>query len=180
MRRSEMLKNFGNGKAGLEIGVWKGKFSELLYHSKHPSHLTLVDPWEFIPSYEEALYGNCKMNQEEMDKVFNSVVEIFTKFPNVTIMRMDSDKAFELFQERDIKFDWIYIDGNHSYEFVKKDLENAFNVLNENGVIALDDYHSKGWWGDGVVKAVDECVAKDSNICIEVFDDNVLLYLDKE
>ena len=39
------------------------------------------------------------------------------------------------------KFDLIFIDGDHSYEGVKKDTENAFKVLkNENSIIVWHDY----------------------------------------
>jgi predicted O-methyltransferase YrrM len=38
------------------------------------------------------------------------------------------------------KIDLIFIDGNHSYEYVKSDTENAFKMLSENGVIVWHDY----------------------------------------
>lgn len=37
-------------------------------------------------------------------------------------------------------FDYIYIDGDHTYEGVKKDLWQAPRLLNEGGVIICDDY----------------------------------------
>ena len=53
-------------------------------------------------------------------------------------------------------FDWIYIDGNHLYEYVKKDLELSFQKVKSGGYIAGDDYTDGGWWEGGVKKAVDE------------------------
>tara|TARA_B110001454_G_scaffold179443_1_gene172680 strand:+ start:612 stop:1421 length:810 start_codon:yes stop_codon:yes gene_type:complete len=39
------------------------------------------------------------------------------------------------------KFDLIFIDGDHSYEGVKKDTENAFRILkNDNSIIIWHDY----------------------------------------
>lgn len=39
------------------------------------------------------------------------------------------------------KFDLIFIDGDHSYEGVKKDTENVFKVLkNDNSIIVWHDY----------------------------------------
>ena len=37
-----------------------------------------------------------------------------------------------------------------------EEIANAvkLNVLNENGIIVLDDYNLTGWWSDGVTKAV--------------------------
>jgi predicted O-methyltransferase YrrM len=62
-------------------------------------------------------------------------------------------------QFADNYFDWIYIDGNHRYEFVKHDLEMYSPKVKQHGLIAGDDYGTPGWWQDGVTKAVDEAVA---------------------
>ena len=51
-------------------------------------------------------------------------------------------------------FDLIYIDGNHLFEFVKRDIHNSLNFINYDGIIVLDDYALKGWWDDGITKAV--------------------------
>ena len=54
--------------------------------------------------------------------------------------------------------DWIYIDGNHLYEFVRDDLAAALPKLRPGGYLACDDYGHAGWWEDGVRRAVDEFV----------------------
>ncbi|MDE2028478.1 MAG: class I SAM-dependent methyltransferase, partial [Candidatus Omnitrophica bacterium] len=38
------------------------------------------------------------------------------------------------------KIDIVFIDGNHSSEYVKKDTENAFKMLSERGVIVWHDF----------------------------------------
>ena len=38
------------------------------------------------------------------------------------------------------KADSIYIDGNHEYDFVKKDLENYYPKLKDGGILAGDDF----------------------------------------
>ncbi len=55
-------------------------------------------------------------------------------------------------------FDWIYIDGNHLYEYVKQDLELYYGKVKTGGLITGDDYFQGGWWNGGVVKAVNEFV----------------------
>jgi hypothetical protein len=45
-----------------------------------------------------------------------------------------------LMKELKEKFDYIYIDGDHTYEGVKKDLEQAPRLLTKNGQIICDDY----------------------------------------
>jgi hypothetical protein len=49
--------------------------------------------------------------------------------------------------------DVIYIDGNHSYEFIKEDIKTWWEKIPEGGVLAGHDYSSA--WPD-VKRAVDE------------------------
>ena len=52
------------------------------------------------------------------------------------IYRLTSD---EFFMKNNKKFDVIYIDGSHKSNDVKKDFLNAIEVINQNGLIILDD-----------------------------------------
>jgi hypothetical protein len=56
-------------------------------------------------------------------------------------------------------YDFVYIDGLHTYEQVKKDIENYKQLIRPNGFIGGHDYHPQGW--PGVVKAVEETVGVD-------------------
>jgi predicted O-methyltransferase YrrM len=76
---------------------------------------------------------------------------------DVVIRRQTSLDAVHAFPDN--YFDWIYIDGNHLYEHVKKDLECYYPKVRPNGIIAGDDYCFPGWWDDGVTRAVDEFCA---------------------
>ena len=45
------------------------------------------------------------------------------------------------FSQLNRKFDMIFIDGDHSYDAVKKDTENAFKILkDDNSIIVWHDY----------------------------------------
>jgi len=51
-----------------------------------------------------------------------------------------SEKAFyDYFIRQDIKIDYLHIDGDHSYEGVKKDFELYSTIMNENGIITIHD-----------------------------------------
>ena len=59
----------------------------------------------------------------------------------------------------DESVDWVYIDGNHAYEFVLEDLRSWYPKVRPGGLVAGDDYDRPGaWWGDGVTRAVNEFV----------------------
>jgi predicted O-methyltransferase YrrM len=64
---------------------------------------------------------------------------------------MTSDKMFS--ELENVKFDFIYIDGDHSYEQVLRDLNNSFKVLKVGGCILVDDY---AWIKDTVRRAVND------------------------
>jgi len=51
-----------------------------------------------------------------------------------------SEKAFyDYFIRQDIKIDYLHIDGDHSYEGVKKDFELYSTIMSENGIITIHD-----------------------------------------
>jgi len=58
-----------------------------------------------------------------------------------------SERAYyDYFVRQDIKIDYLHIDGEHSYEGVKKDFELYSQILSENGIITIHDtdqnYHN--------------------------------------
>jgi len=54
-----------------------------------------------------------------------------------------SEIAFHnFFIRQDIKIDFLFIDGDHSYEGVKKDFELYSTIVNDNGIIVIHDTDS--------------------------------------
>ena len=141
----------------LEIGIHRGDFSKQLISKFNPKKLYLVDPWiaykDFI--YKNSWYGNSdKSNQKIQDKYYLDLLNYFEKDiyeKRVEVHRKTSD---DFFLTNKNLFDLIYIDGNHLFEFVKRDIFNSLRFISEDGIIVLDDYALKGWWDDGITKAV--------------------------
>lgn len=151
-----------------EIGAWKGDFSKRILKKTNPSKLYLVDPWQYVEDYENAWYGGSIGSQEGMDVIYNSVCKRFAgeiAAGQLETVRKGSAEGMESFN--DAYFDWVYIDGNHTYEFVKKDLEISWQKTKTGGFVTGDDYGLKGWWDDGVTVAVDE-FAKNMGDQVEV------------
>ncbi len=53
------------------------------------------------------------------------------------------DAYYNFFVRQDIKIDFLFIDGDHSYEGVKTDFELYSKILSDNGVIVIHDTDSK-------------------------------------
>src|SRR5260370_135132 len=122
-----------------EIGVYKGEFSRLVLERIEPVRFHLIDPWEYVsdPAYEKSWYGGrVGKDQVNMDIIYRSVCETLGSKGNVVIHRNRSADCAHLFA--DAYFDWVYVDGNHQYEFAKQDLELYFTKVKPGGFIACD------------------------------------------
>lgn len=161
--RDRLLRLLPKDSIGAEIGVWKGDFSSRMLTQVKPREMHLIDPWTFLdePAYERAWYGGDSARcQADMDDLHREVVDRFAAEISrgvVQIHRLTSQDAASLF--RDDYFDWVYIDGNHLYEFVRRDLQMYYPKVKSSGLLAGDDYGKEGWWANGVQQAVDELVA---------------------
>lgn len=145
------------GSTCAEIGVHKGDFSKRILKIVNPKVLHLIDPWKYETgeSYKFACYGGIASSQEAMDDKFRRVKKRFKTEINkgtICIHRNFSITAAKDFPDE--YFDWVYIDANHLYEFVKK--------VKKGGFLAGDDYRKHAWWKGGVKKAVDEFLEKES------------------
>lgn len=131
--RQSILSLVNPSSIVVEVGVWKGKFSSMLL-SKSPKKLILIDPWRA----EEALDGRWySQNQEFMDHIFEGVNKKFMDDDRVSIYRGTS-LSFTPAE----KYDLVYIDANHSYEYVKQDLEYWWPHIAPGGYLTGDDW---GW-----------------------------------
>ena len=87
------------------------------------------------------------------DTLHESVRKRFEGRSNFMIWRMTSEDFF--LSEAllpSIPLDWIYIDGDHSYEGCLADLGGATTILKKDGLLLGDDFGNK----PGVEKAVKE------------------------
>jgi hypothetical protein len=145
---------------GAEIGVHVGDFSQRILETARPFTLLLIDPWKYEPDpvYDRAWYGGGNSGMaEELEGRYRSVTNRFAnqiRSAQVCVLRQDSISALSALS--DDYLDFVYIDGNHLYEFVKLDLELSLRKVKPGGYITGDDYGPGNWWDGGVKKAVDE------------------------
>lgn len=171
--RLKVLSLLPPDSIGVEVGVHKGDFSAHILKLVKPKKLFLIDPWKYEPDprYRNSLYGS--QNEKEQLELDERYQQVMNRFSNeieagkVTILRQLSVEAAQQFDSNSL--DWVYIDGNHLYEFVKQDLQLYFPKIKPGGFLCGDDYGITGWWEKGVLKAVDEFKAEHPELRFKQF-----------
>jgi len=165
---------FPEGK-GIEIGVLKGEYSKLILERWTKGTLYLVDAWRHLDGYIDM---NGQDDKYHYDCLIRTCQSIKPWEDRAHIIRMDSVEAAFLFPDE--YFDFIYIDADHSYEGVVRDLNAWWPKIKKGGLFCGDDYipDDGDIWlvvGDkeeyagkfGVRKAVNEFVGKKDLVLYE-------------
>lgn len=171
--RARLLRRLPKRSVGVEIGVWAGDLSAAILRAVRPTRLHLLDPWAYAPDerYEQAWYGGARAgSQAEMDEVYERVLQRFeTEIADGTVVIHRSTSAEAVVGFEDSSLDWVYVDGNHLYEYVRTDLELFAPKVRPGGLLAGDDYGAAGWWDDGVRRAVDRFLVTQAGAYESVF-----------
>lgn len=114
--REFMVTQFAKGGVVAEVGTQHGYFARHIMDVLQPDALHVFDI-DFAPLDESGLLN---------------------AFPNVTRHLGNSPEMMAALP--DAYFDWIYIDGDHTYEGVKADLHAAAAKLKPGGFLALNDF----------------------------------------
>lgn len=152
-----IFKNLGFG-VGVEVGVERGVYSKVLVREIPGLKLYGVDPWQFYLGYRE------HVPQERLDEFFRATKERLKDY-DYQIIRDTSMNAVKRFADNSI--DFVYIDGNHTYDFVKEDIREWHKKVRKGGIVAGHDYGNNVYMQSGgqkqvmrVKQAVDEWVAE--------------------
>lgn len=129
-----------------------------------PKEIFEIGTYNGFTTYHFALNSSddCKIYTLDLPSGFNAnglkgysyddlmVVELSMKYAQNRIFHKYSEKVKinELFGDSSSfdfspyvgRMDLVFIDGNHSYDFVKSDTENALKMLSDNGIIIWHDY----------------------------------------
>ena len=136
--RRQLLEKMPTNASCVEIGVWKAEFSEHINQVTQPSQLVLIDPWAFQPDFPLRMFGgSVAKTQTDMDAIYQEVCQKMGG-DHIRIIRKMSQDAVTDFP--DGFFDWVYIDGNHYYDYVLQDLKAWFPKVKPGGYLTGDDY----------------------------------------
>lgn len=140
--RFDILKRLPRHGRVAEVGVDSGDFSVCILETAMPSELMLID----IDTGK--ITAKNRRNLEA-----SGVAQI-----------MQGDSSTKITELEDESMDWIYIDGDHKYDGVKKDIEAALRKVKMNGLLVFNDYtvwSPQSMGHCGVARAVNELCISD-------------------
>jgi len=139
--REAILLQMKKGGIVAEVGVQEGVFSKSILQICEPKELHLIDYFLTNFSIEKKYKSEIAAGQVKLHESDSSVA--IRKFP-------------------DEYFDFIYIDADHTYPGVQRDIQAATTKIKQDGFLLFNDYT---YWSPcecinyGVVQAVNElCV----------------------
>lgn len=119
---------------GVEIGVRRGEYTIYILEGLPIERLYLIDPYKIYDGIDEPRnfgYWDKENNLKIMTE------DILDKYPNTTLIRK---KAEDAVNDIPNNLDFIYIDGNHHYEYIKKDIELYYPKVRKGGIFGGHDY----------------------------------------
>jgi len=127
-------------KIGAEIGVDTGRFSKVILDNIKGVKLYLVDSWA---------QGNYKRTGD--DRCEQTLFRLKAFKEQITIIKNISTEAVK--QVKDESLDFVYIDGDHTFDYVVTDIIEWAKKVKKGGIISGHDYYH--FRDAGVIEAVD-------------------------
>lgn len=139
-------------KVGVEVGAERCRFSKIICQVNPQLKLYAVDCWEGYPGYREHVH------QTQLDRFFKESRTRMERF-NCQLIRAYSMDAVRWFDDESV--DFVFIDANHDYEYVKEDIREWSKKVKKGGLVCGHDYVN-GIHGQvfGVKPALNEWVEK--------------------
>jgi hypothetical protein len=122
-------------KKGVEVGVDRGEFSEVICKANPQTQVFGVDPW-FPDAYEPNTYVD--EEQPYFDQCYKETSERLAPYKNYTIIRKTSVEALKDF--KDGSLDFVYIDANHDFVNVAQDVHYWKAKLKKGGILSGHDF----------------------------------------
>lgn len=130
----------------VEVGCYKGRSTRALADNIVENGLIIaVDLWD-VQNYSDNGTPLYKTNEDTLSEFMHNLRD------HITAGRIDIIKSsFTQLDLRDFHVDFVFLDADHRYEYIKNDIEHA--IAMKPKVLAGHDYDPKVW--PGVVQAVD-------------------------
>lgn len=117
-------------QAYLEIGSFDGVLLSLMAEAFPTVRFVAIDPFEVACNTGSGHYGYWYDNNKNLG--------------NVSLHLAKSEEALPTLLALGKQFSCIFIDGDHSYEVVKADLEQCWQLLESGGLMTCHDHDMPG------------------------------------
>ena len=133
-RRTDLVKLFAelNFKVGAEIGVMRGKFSEIICQNNPQLKLFAIDSWKAYKDYNDLL------REINYQNLYNETVKRLSKY-NCKIIRKTSMEAVGNFKDESL--DFVYIDANHTLKYIIEDIVEWTKKVRKGGIVSGHDFN---------------------------------------
>lgn len=132
-------------KVGVEIGVDRGEFSEKI--AKAGLSLFAIDPWKSYDDYKDT------RGQARLDFIYEHTKRVLAPYPNAKVIRQTSMDAAGDFTDNSL--DFVYLDGNHQFKYIAKDLVEWSKKVRKGGMISGHNYiYTNGKTQTGTVHVI--------------------------
>jgi hypothetical protein len=133
---------------GAEIGVEGGRNAKIMFEELDIKHLYLIDIFDTYLGMDD--HGVLCSTEVGKACYNGTVYNLRDYMDRITLIVDFSEFAVDKIKE---ELDFVYIDGNHRYEYVKKDINLYYPKIKIGGVIGGHDFK---YAEKGVVVAVAE------------------------
>jgi predicted O-methyltransferase YrrM len=137
----------------VEVGSWKGR-SSLAIAQHMRGELFCVDAWIGMQDIASGLEStSVRVDAARAELEFHKNLDEFVLSRKVRIVKEESIAGAEFLLKKygEGSMDWVFIDGDHSYETVKAEIVAYLPLLKRGGLMSGHDM-----WFDGVYRAVSE------------------------
>ncbi len=128
----------------VEVGVHRGEFAKLFLDNWLGDLYIGIDPWQSVPGYEdqEQLLENSNGDREQDYDYCFRLLRRHMNDCRAELHRGLSSDIVKLVNNNSL--DFVYIDGNHKYDYVSEDLVNWYQKVRPGGILAGHDFLQHG------------------------------------
>jgi len=139
-----LLKELGFNK-GVEMGVYRGEYSEALCKANPDLDLTGIDAWKVYKGYKD--YTNPDLEHG----VYEEAQERAKQWGFKLIKAFSLDVVGQFADE---SLDFVFIDGNHDFRHVVDDVDEWSKKVKKGGIVSGHDFYKNPHQGFGVREAI--------------------------
>jgi hypothetical protein len=143
------IKNkLGEDLIGVLIGAYNGKSANYVFSAIRMKKFFLIEPC--------SEYGDGTYDQMSWNLAFDNLQSTFSGVGDVVIIKDKAENVCNDFENSTL--DFVYIDGDHSYEHVLLDMNLWWPKVRNGGVMAGHDFNLKRVSPNGYYEDVERAV----------------------